>query len=184
MSITALIARMSPAGSDGGIRGSSDESLHDPAMMPHYRTDPAKMTGRAQLYLTVGGLRHLATGAFMIFAAHRFTSASFIPIINTAPLWVWGTLSILTGSLMSFAAVARTETPARWGLIGSSIVTGMIGVGLTLAALQNSVAGVVGAFVYLSVTAKDLIQCLDPLRSPFESLFRRKEKTARAEARL
>jgi hypothetical protein len=135
--------------------------------------DPERMTFRAQAYLLISGLRHLATGLFLILDADRFQSASFIPIIRTAPLWVWGGLSIAVALLLLGAASWKHEDMARFGLIGSAGLTGMIALGLTIAALTSSVAGVLGAFIYIAVTGKDLVQCLDPLKSPFEGLFRR-----------
>ena len=131
-----------------------------------------QMTPRARVYLTIAAGRHLLTGGFILTAPDLFVTAAFIPIIKAAPLWAWGLMFLGSGLVCATAGLRKSEGAARLGLVLSATSTGMVGVGLLLAAISQQ-ASPLGSIVFLAVAAKDLTVCTDPLRSPFEALAQR-----------
>ena len=91
---------------------------------------------------------------------------------------MWGTVSLIIGAIGIVAAICRNDVWARVGLIASATLTGLITVGLFLSTFASPVAGVMGVVVFAAVTVKDLIVCQDPIRSPFEALFREPRRGA------
>lgn len=145
-----------------------------PAWLPHIDQSPDAMTSRARGYmLTVSG-RHLVMAGFIFAAPERFTARGFKPMTDSWPLWAWGSIIALIGVVALAASVWRREALARTGLIASASLSGLVAIGLTIAAVQSPVGGVTGAIIFWALTAKDLIVCQDPIRSPFEALSQRK----------
>lgn len=134
---------------------------------------PEQMTGRAQAYLTVAGLRHIAIGAACLAVGRWFTSPGYAQI-KAIPggLMTWGIVSLAVGIACLTAAGRRSENLARFALLSSAVVTGLWAAGFWLAMFDGTITGPTGPAIWTAVTAKDLIVCRQPLRSPFEPLIR------------
>lgn len=126
------------------------------------------MTPRARWYLAIASVRHLLTAVFAIFAPLTFKSPSFGPIIDAAPLWVWGLVFLGAGVALGAGAYLRSARIARLGLMWSATSTLMVGVGITAAVLSHDLSSPTGPIIWLAVAFKDFTVCADPLRSPFE----------------
>lgn len=137
------------------------------------------MTPRARWYLTIGATRHFLTAGFAIFAADTFQSPSFGPIIDAAPLPLWGLVFLGAGIACATGAWRRSARIARLGLMWSATCTLMVGVGITLAVLTNDLSSPTGPIIWLAVAFKDFTVCADPLRSPFEDWVERQVKSGR-----
>ena len=131
-------------------------------------TPPSTMTARARWYLTIATARHLLVGGFAILAADAFTSTSFYPIINAAPLWLWGLIFTGAGLSCGVGAATKSARVARLGLMWSATSTLMIGVGLVIAYFTGDLSSPTGPIVWVAIALKDFTVCADPLRSPFE----------------
>lgn len=141
--------------------------------IPRPRIIPEQMTGRAQAYLTVAGLRHAAIGGACLAAPAYFTSPGYQQIKGIpGGLITWGVVSAAVGVMCLAAAVLRSENLARFALLSSAVVTGLWAAGFWLAMFHGTIAGPTGPAIWTAVTAKDLIVCRQPLRSPFEPLIR------------
>ena len=133
-------------------------------MRPHNR----KMTTRARWYLVIAATRHALVGAFAIFASESFQSPSFGPMIQAAPLWLWGFMFMGAAVACASGAVTRRPKIARLGLMWSASSTLMVGVGLVIAIFTGDLSSPTGPIVWLAIAFKDFTVCADPLRSPFE----------------
>lgn len=132
------------------------------------RLGERSMTARARWYLAIAATRHILVGAFAIFAAQTFESPSFYPIIEAAPLWVWGLIFIGAGISCALGALRKSAKIARLGLMWSAASTLMVAVGLLLAYFTGDLSSPTGPIVWLAMACKDFTVCADPLRSPFE----------------
>lgn len=128
----------------------------------------AQMTPRARGYLAIASLRHLLTAGFALSVPGAFKSTSFIPIVEVAPLWVWGLIFFAAGSLCAHGALFRKAHIARIGLMWSATSTAVVAAGLLLAWVTGDLASPTGPIIWAAVAAKDFTVCADPLRSPFE----------------
>lgn len=126
------------------------------------------MTARARWYLAIAATRHVLVGGFAILAADTFTSSSFYPIIQAAPLWVWGLIFIGAGISCGLGGLKKSARIARLGLMWSAASTLMVAVGLLLAYFTGDLSSPTGPIVWLAMAGKDFTVCADPLRSPFE----------------
>jgi hypothetical protein len=135
------------------------------------------MTARARVYLAIAAARHLLIGSVAIAMPGSFSSAAFLPILRTAPLWMWAALMIGAGSACLVASVAKSEPMARLGMAWSATITVIIGVSLVMAAL-NRTATPVGPILWLAIALKDFVVCAQPIRSPFEGLTDRMARKA------
>lgn len=131
------------------------------------------MTWRARAYLSVASARHLLVGAATIALSDDFNGDSFSVIISIFPLWLWGAIFVLGGIHLAYAAWYGVEGQARAALAVSAGMTAAWAAGFTLAYLQGGVVSPVGAILFGALCVKDLVQCAQPLRSPFEPLVRR-----------
>jgi hypothetical protein len=131
------------------------------------------MTPRARWYLTIGCVRHLLTAGFAILAPLSFKSPSFGPIIDAAPLWVWGIIFLGAGIALGSGAYLKSARIARLGLMWSATSTLMVGVGILAAVLSHDLSSPTGPIIWLAVAFKDFTVCADPLRSPFEDWVER-----------
>ena len=131
-------------------------------------TQAARMTPRARWYLTIAATRHLLTAAFALLLPGAFTSTSFYPIIEAAPLWLWGLVFWVAGSLCAHGALFRSAHVARLGLMWSATSTLVVAAGLVLAYFTGDLSSPTGPIVWAAVAFKDFTVCADPLRSPFE----------------
>jgi hypothetical protein len=141
------------------------------------------MTGRAQSYLLVAGMRHLLIGVCCILVPRWFTSPSYDQIKALAPggLFAWGVVGTLVGLGCIAAAAFKHVGLARGGLLASAVVTSLWAGGLFAAMLEGNLTGPTGPVIWTALTLKDLVVCRQPMRSPFEPLVR--EVLARRDAR-
>lgn len=128
------------------------------------------MTARARAYLTVAAVRHALIGVFALLMPLSFQSSSFLPLLDVAPLWVWGVLSVATGALSAAAAVQGGLNIARAALMLSATLTAVVAASLLIAVFTGQLSSPTGPIIWVAVALKDFIQCGDPLRSPFEVL--------------
>lgn len=139
------------------------------------RVPPEQMTGRARAYLTVVALRNLAMAAGALLLADRFTSPAFHYILEAAPLTGWGFAFVAIGTISGVAALIGSEPLARCGLALSATSVGAWAGGFIAATIWAPGAvhsGPTGMILAVSITAKDLIVCRQPIRSPFERMTR------------
>lgn len=144
-------------------------------ILPHVDRSPTAMTRRARTYLLIGGLRHLVIGGFMLSLPGQFKAAAFIPIVGAAPLWMWSGTFLLTAVLCVLGSAVRNRDTARIGLIASAATSGIMAMGLILGAFNQWMHGLpatpITAVLLASLTAKDLVMCTQPMRTPFEEML-------------
>lgn len=139
-----------------------------PVLLPR---KPEEMTRRAQSYLLVAALRHGLIGGWMILVPSRFLNLRETLAGHPLP---WAASFLIICMLCAFAALRRSEHLAQVALFFSTCITGALGFRLLLAWLNNDIPGALGLpspllwILALTLTLKDLIQCRQPLRSPFE----------------
>ena len=131
-------------------------------------SEAGRMTPRARGYLAIAAARHLLTAGFALALPQAFQSKSFVPIISVAPLWFWGVVFFVAGSLCAHAALFRTPGIARAGLMWSATSTAVVAVGLVIAYFTGDLTSPTGPIIWAAVACKDFTVCADPLRSPFE----------------
>lgn len=144
--------------------------------------DAERMTGRAQLYLLIAGIRHFAIGLCCLLGPQWFTSSSFDQL-KALPggLVGLGVAGVVVGVACALAAALRSVGLARSGLLASAVTTSLWAGGLFAALAQGNLTGPTGPIIWTAVTLKDLVICRQPLRSPFEPLVR--DVLARRDAR-
>lgn len=126
------------------------------------------MTTRARWYLAIAGTRHLLVAFFAIFFAAAFESPSFRPMIQAAPLWLWGMVFAGAGVACAAGACTKRAGVARLGLMLSASSTLMVGAGLLVSLFTGDLSSPTGPIIWLAVAFKDFAVNADPLRSPFE----------------
>lgn len=131
-------------------------------------TTAAQMTTRARCYLVIAATRHLLVAGALLLISSAFSSTSFYPIIAVAPLWAWGVVFFIAGSLCAHGAIFRTAHIARLGLMWSATSTAVVAVGLLLAWWFGDLSNPIDPILWSVLAAKDFTVCADPLRSPFE----------------
>lgn len=146
--------------------------------MRGHHDDEERMTRRARWYLNIGATRHFLVGGFTLGFPHMFANPSWIPIISYAPLWAWAIGFLVAGAVCMTAAIIRSASWARIGLILSASETlacGVgIGLGITMAWFHGQQVTPIIVFLLLSLAAKDYAVCTQPMASPFESLMNAK----------
>lgn len=141
--------------------------MTDSTLMGHHAF-PRSMTPRARWYLTIAATRHALMAGFTILAADTFQSPSFRPMIEAAPLWMWGIVFAGAGLACGLGALKKSARIARLGLMLSATSTLMTGVGILIAYFTGDLSSPSGPIIWLAVAFKDFTVCADPLRSPFE----------------
>jgi len=131
------------------------------------------MTARARAYLAIAATRHILVGGFALFAPESFRSTSFLPILQTAPLWMWALFFLGAGLACAGSSVFKSEPLARLGMAWSATSTLLVGVGLLLAVFTGQLSSPTGPIIWLAVAFKDFVVCAQPIRSPFEGLTER-----------
>lgn len=142
-------------------------SLTDRARVP-----PEQMTSRARAYLAIATARHLLTAVACWALVGMFKSTSFTQIRSMAPFWAWGIIFCIAGCVCGAAALLGKADLARFGLIVSVVVTAAWAGGFIAAAVHGQLAGPVGIIAFVALAGKDIVQCEQPMRSPFEPLVR------------
>jgi hypothetical protein len=144
---------------------------------------PEQMTGRAQMYLTIAGIRHLAIGLCCLLVPWAFHTSSWRPLRALVPggLLTWGIAGCLTGLICLSAAGAKKEGWARAGLLSSAVITGLWAGALWSAVALGEASSPTGPIIWTAVVLKDLVVCRQPMRSPFEPIVR--EAIARRRSR-
>jgi FtsH-binding integral membrane protein len=141
-----------------------------PLQLPQ-RVPQEQMTTRARMYLNVAAARHLIIGIAMIAAPATFGSRGFQSLFLIFPMSVWTALLIIGGLHLAYASAMGKEGSARMALIFSGSISLMWAVGFAVV-LQAGVASVFGATILGALACKDFIMCAQPMRSPFEKVFR------------
>lgn len=131
------------------------------------------MTVRARAYLCIGSLRHLALGISGLALADTFSSDAFKVLFDVFSLEVWSILFLVGGIHLAYAAVKGSVGHARVALILSASMTAAWAVGFFLAFKQGGVVSPLGGILFSALVLKDLVQCGQPLRSPFEPIVRK-----------
>jgi hypothetical protein len=102
--------------------------------------DRLAMSRRAQTYIFTGGARHLIVGLTMIAMPWLYSSAAFIPIFNllgSYSIVVWAWVMTVVGLACTVGAFVRNPTLSRWGMVGSAVVTLVLGAGLTIGVVNQ-----------------------------------------------
>lgn len=132
-----------------------------------------QMTWRARAYLVVGALRHLGVGATGLAVPDTYDGDSFKILLSVLSLDLWAILFIVGGFHLGFAAIRGSVGHARVALIISAAMTSAWAMGFYLAFFAGGVVSPLGAILFSALVLKDLVQCGQPLRSPFEPIVRR-----------
>lgn len=132
-----------------------------------------QMTWRARAYLTVGSLRHLAIGVTGLTLADTYDGDAFAILFRIFSLEVWATIFLVGGLHLAYAAGRGSVGHARVALIISASMTAAWAVGFGLAFHQGGVVSPLGCILFTALVLKDLVQCGQPLRSPFEPIVRK-----------
>lgn len=133
-----------------------------------------QMTLRARAYLMVGSLRHLALGVVGLALPETFDGRAFKVILDIFDLWFWAVLFIVGGVHLSYAAVRGSVEHARVALVISACLTSAWAGGFFFASKNVGVGlPLVCGLVFAALVLKDLVQCAQPLRSPFEPFVRK-----------
>ena len=144
---------------------------------PRLTVQPEQMTPRAQAYLLATAvITHGPLAYYCAFHGDLFTATSYNTIRSVMPLQVWAVLFVTAAMTCAYAAIRRSEIAARVGLILAASFTGMWAFGFIAAAVAGTISGPTGIIGWLSLVAKDLIVCSNPLRTPLEAVLRRIEK--------
>lgn len=137
------------------------------------RPEPERMSGQAQVYLAASAAIALVMGAACWFWGGWFRAPAYSTLLSVLPLWAWGLTWTASAALSGYAAVRRRELPARLSLIVSAGATGMWASGFIAAAIEGRLTGPTGIVGWFGLVLKDLIVCVDPLRTPLEPVLRR-----------
>lgn len=132
-----------------------------------------QMTWRARAYLAVGSLRHIALGASGLALADTFQSDAFKILFDVFSLELWSILFLAGGLHLAYAAGKGSTSHARVALILSACMTAAWAVGFILAFHAGGVVSPLGGILFSALVLKDLVQCGQPLRSPFEPIVRK-----------
>lgn len=133
-----------------------------------------QMTLRARAYLCVSAMRHLALGFVGILLPELFEGRAFKVIFSIFNLEVWSILLVVGGFHLAYAAGRGSVEHARVGLVLSACMTSAWAAGfLYTFAHTGSGLSLVGGILFTALVLKDLVQCGQPLRSPFEPIVRK-----------
>jgi len=131
-----------------------------------------QMTWRARAYLVIAAARHILVGAACIVLVADFDGDSFQVIRAVLPVWVWGVAFLVGGAHLTYAAIRGSEGHARVALSLSAISTSVWAAGFLLAYQEGGAVSPIGVIFATALTAKDLVICRQPMRSPFEPIVR------------
>lgn len=139
--------------------------------MPHPAA-PEEMSPRARIYLTSGVFRYAVYGLFALIFQDQFSAATYIPIVDSLSLTMWGVAFGVTAGILGLGALFRHRTLARVGLIFSAAVTGALAAGLWIGAIHIWIDGgkttALFAATLTALVVKDLAVCTDPMKTPLE----------------
>ena len=132
------------------------------------------MTWRARAYLliTAGQNALIGLSCLMLHDSVAFEGDAFRIVRSLLPMWVWGVLFLAGGVHLFTAALRGSELLARVGMPLSAVITSLWAMSFALAWHEGGVVSPVGAIIATSLTAKDLVICRQPMRSPFEPLVK------------
>lgn len=139
------------------------------------RVPEEQMTVRARAYLCIGALRHLAIGVAGLTVPQTFGSKAFNVLFDVFSLPVWSVLFLLGGLHLAYAAGRGDVWHARVALIISACMTASWAVGFGIAFNEDhrDLVSPLGCILLTALMLKDLVQCGQPLRSPFEPIVRK-----------
>lgn len=132
-----------------------------------------QMTWRARAYLCVGALRHLALGVTGLTLPGTYDGDAFGILLGVLSLTMWSVLFLVGGLHLAYAAGRGNVGHARVALILSAAMTAAWAVGFLLAFFEGGVVSPLGTILFSALVLKDLVQCGQPLRSPFEPIVRK-----------
>lgn len=110
---------------------------------PLINHEPEAMSRRAQTYIMAGGWRHFLLGASMVAFPWLYSAAAFIPIFNLfggSSVQVWAWIMVAVGLVCLIGSSARNANLARAGMVGSAVVTLVLGAGLALGVVNVWIA--------------------------------------------
>lgn len=148
------------------------------SIFPH--VPPEQMTPRARLYLLAIAIYCFNVGAACIFLHPDFVSPAFNIIKDKMPFRLkgWAVLQIGVGLVSFWASWRARERPAWFALIGAAIVSSLWAMWfiyplfvLHVSETARFILILLGSGFSL-LTALNLIQARQPLRSPFEPVLR------------
>jgi hypothetical protein len=141
----------------------------------HAISVPAEvMTWRARAYLVITAVQHGLIGFACIWLSgtEAFSGDAFRIIRHIFPIWGWGVVFVAGGIHLAIAAGRGSELLARVAMPLSAVLTSLWAMAFILAWHEGGVVSPVGAILATSLTAKDLVICRQPMRSPFEPLVK------------
>lgn len=146
--------------------------------MSMFRRPPERnMSRRGRWYLNIGALRHLTVGLFTLLFPAMFANIVYKPLIAYAPLWLWGSLYVITAVLCIYASVTQSAEMARFALVVSATGTLAWGAGSLIGIIDAWTIGTrvtpILAILLLTLAAKDYAVCTQPMNTPFEQLMQR-----------
>lgn len=133
-----------------------------------------RMTWRARTYLVITALQHTLIGIACInlSGTDAFSGDAWRIVRSLFPIWAWGIVFLCGGLHLAIAAARGSELLARVGMPLSAVLTSLWAMSFILAWHEGGVVSPVGAILAASLTAKDLVICRQPMRSPFEPLVK------------
>jgi hypothetical protein len=149
--------------------------------LPYPKVPPEQMTPRARLYLLSISIYCLVVGATCVLLHPDFVSPAFNVIKDRMPFHLkgWAGAQITVGLISFFACWRGDERFAWFSLIGSAIVSGLWATWFIYPLFVLDHITETAQFVlillgscFTLMTALNLVQARQPLRSPFEPILR------------
>lgn len=149
------------------------------SLFPH--VPPEQMTPRARAYLFAIAVYCLVIGLACVVLHPDFVSPAFNVIKDRMPFQFkgWASVQMLVGVIAFWASWRGNERFAWYGLIGAAVVSGLWATWfwwpfLVLKHLPPNASFILILLgtTFSLVTAHNLIQARQPLRSPFEPVLR------------
>lgn len=136
------------------------------------------MKWRARAYLLVGAARHVALAASAVWLSQALDDDTDLVVVRILPLSIWGVVLAFGALHLAYAALVGSGDHARTALVVSAGMTTAWAVGSGFSAINATSTAWSGALFVISIllmalALKDLIQCADPLRAPFDPVIRR-----------
>lgn len=126
------------------------------------------MTPRARAYIVITAVQHGLVGASATLLSQQFNGDGFRVARELMPIPVWGLMFLAGSGMLMQAAVRGSESRARLGMVLSVLLIALLGASLALSYTEGGVVSPIGTVFALSLMAKDLVVCAQPMRSPFE----------------
>lgn len=141
-------------------------------VLPHVPQE--QMTRRGRAYLLALSAFALSLAFFLLIYPEFFDAPGFriIRAVFDEHLWAWGILWLWVGAAAGYAGWVGHEVLARVVLIAAASLMAGWAVGFWIAFRLGGPISPVGVLLCTWGAAENLIQCADPMRSPFETIVR------------